>query len=95
MSFSGVVEISGFPSDDGSLPKSQVLELPSVYGKNKPGSVRSMEWSSDGYSLAVGWEKGWAVWSVGGRCLAWGSGIDDDVNNDRHVVIINVAVHNS
>lgn len=44
-----------------------------------------MEWSSDGYALAVGWEKGWAIWSVGGRCLAWGFGVDEDVNNERYV----------
>jgi len=38
-----------------------------------------MEWTSDGYALAVGWEKGWAVWSVGGRCLVWASAADQDV----------------
>ena len=36
-----------------------------------------MEWTSDGYALAVGWEKGWGVWSVGGRCLASGVGVED------------------
>ena len=42
-----------------------------------------MEWSSDGYVLAVGWEKGWAVWSVGGRCLAWGFGVEYEVDEER------------
>ena len=42
-----------------------------------------MEWSSDGYVLAVGFENGWAVWSVGGRCLAWGFGVEDEVGNER------------
>lgn len=45
-----------------------------------------MEWSSDGYVLAVGWEKGWAIWSVGGRCLAWGFGVEYEVDPDKFVV---------
>ena len=43
----------------------------------------TMEWSSDGYVLAVGWEKGWAIWSVGGRCLAWGFGVEYEVDEER------------
>lgn len=42
-----------------------------------------MEWSSDGYVLAVGWEHGWAIFSVGGRCLASGFGVDDVVDSAR------------
>lgn len=42
-----------------------------------------MEWSSDGYVLAVGWEHGWAIFSVGGRCLASGFGLDDVVDSSR------------
>lgn len=42
-----------------------------------------MEWSSDGYVLAVGWERGWAIFSVGGRCLASGFGVDDVVDSAR------------
>lgn len=42
-----------------------------------------MEWSSDGYVLAVGWEYGWAIFSIGGRCLACGFGIDDVVDNEK------------
>lgn len=42
-----------------------------------------MEWSSDGYVLAVGWEHGWAIFSIGGRCLASGFGVDDAVDNER------------
>ena len=44
-----------------------------------------MEWSSDGYALAVGWEHGWALWSVSGRCLASGFGIEDEVDYDKSV----------
>lgn len=31
-----------------------------------------MAWTSDGYALAVGYEHGWAVWTVGGRLNGWG-----------------------
>ncbi|THH02492.1 hypothetical protein EW026_g342 [Hermanssonia centrifuga] len=26
---------------------------------------------------------GWAIWSVGGRCLAWGSGVDGEVDSEK------------
>ena len=42
-----------------------------------------MEWSSDMYVLAVGWMRGWAVWSVAGRCLAWSFGYEEQVDPDR------------
>jgi hypothetical protein len=37
-----------------------------------PGSVTSLAWTSDGYGLAVGYEQGWAVWSISGRIGGWG-----------------------
>jgi hypothetical protein len=43
-----------------------------------------MEWSSDGYVLAVGWEKGWAVWSVAGRCLAWSFGWENQTDETKY-----------
>lgn len=33
------------------------------------GAVTCLEWTSDGYALAVGWERGWAIFTVGGRCI--------------------------
>jgi hypothetical protein len=42
-----------------------------------------MEWSSDGYVLAVGWQHGWAIFSVGGRCLAWGFGVEDSTDEEK------------
>jgi hypothetical protein len=46
-----------------------------------------MEWSSDGYVLAVGWQHGWAIFSVGGRCLAWGFGVEDSMDEERWRII--------
>ena len=68
---SGNVEYTSFPSQLGVAPKPQVLETPQSYHIKDRGPVCAMEWSSDGYVLAVGWGRGWAVWSVAGRCLAW------------------------
>lgn len=48
--------------------------------------MRAMEWSSDGYVLAVGWDHGWGIFSVGGRCLACGFGVDDLVDEDKCVL---------
>lgn len=40
--------------------------------------MTSLAWSPDGYVLAVGWERGWGVWSTGGKLLGWGVLEDDD-----------------
>ena len=80
---SGTVEFANFPSIDGVVPTPQVLQIPNMYARDGTGSVCTMEWSSDGYVLAVGWEKGWAIWSVGGRCLAWGFGVEYEVDEER------------
>ena len=77
--------MANFPSFEGEIPIPQRLELPALYGHTKPGSVYAMEWSSDGYALAVGGDNGWAIWSVGGRCLAWGFGVEEEVNNTKFV----------
>ncbi|KAI0343994.1 RIC1-domain-containing protein [Trametopsis cervina] len=77
----GAVELVNLPSL-GILPPAQVLQIPQLYNKNT-GPVNTMEWSSDGHVLAVGWKNGWAVWSVGGRCLAWGFGTEYEVDETR------------
>ncbi|KAI0067916.1 RIC1-domain-containing protein [Artomyces pyxidatus] len=79
----GCVEYTDLPSHHTATPKPHSLEIPHSYRSNERGSVCAMEWSSDGYVLAVGWEHGWAVWSVAGRCLAWGFGPEDQVDADR------------
>ncbi|PWZ00713.1 RIC1-domain-containing protein [Testicularia cyperi] len=33
------------------------------------GSVQSLSWTSDGYALAVGWDRGMAVWSTYGKLM--------------------------
>ncbi|KAF8272974.1 RIC1-domain-containing protein [Lactarius quietus] len=79
----GNVEFTSFPSQRGVTPKPQVLEAFQSYHIKERGSVCAMEWSSDGYVLAVGWEKGWAVWSVAGRCLAWGFGLENQTDESK------------
>ncbi|KAF8482108.1 RIC1-domain-containing protein [Russula ochroleuca] len=79
----GNVEYTSFPLQPGVAPKPQVLETPESYHIKDRGPVCAMEWSSDGYVLAVGWEKGWAIWSVSGRCLAWSFGSENQTDESR------------
>jgi hypothetical protein len=81
---SGNVEYTSFPSQLGVAPKPQVLETPQPFHIKDRGPVCAMEWSSDGYVLAVGWEKGWAVWSVAGRCLAWSFGSENQTDESKY-----------
>jgi RAB6A-GEF complex partner protein 1 len=72
------VHLLSLPSREGAEPSSQLLAPPiSTFGSRTTGAVTVMEWSSDGYVLAVGWEHGWAVWSVAGRCLASSFDLED------------------
>ncbi|RDB29503.1 RAB6A-GEF complex partner protein 1 [Hypsizygus marmoreus] len=79
---SGGLEFTNFPSQEGVTPKSQRIPIPNPYNR-QTGEVFSLEWSSDGYVLAVGWKCGWGIFSVGGRCLACGFGVDDLVDEER------------
>ncbi|KAF9243850.1 RIC1-domain-containing protein [Melanogaster broomeanus] len=80
--FGGSIEFTPFPAPEGPAPTPQTIDIPNPYNRPR-GQVSAMEWSSDGYVLAVGWERGWAIVSVGGRCLASGFGVDDTVDNER------------
>lgn len=82
---SGTLEFKNFPSQEGVVPKSQVIEIPNPFHR-RTGEVCALEWSSDGYVLAVGWTYGWGVFSVGGRCLASGFEVEDTLDESRHVV---------
>lgn len=79
------MELTNFPSQEGVAPKSQALKIPC---NGESGPVSTMEWSSDGYVLAVGWQHGWAIFSVGGRCLAWGFGVEDPIDKERSGMIL-------
>ncbi|KAH9947946.1 RIC1-domain-containing protein [Amylocystis lapponica] len=81
--YGGTVECTNFPSEESLAPKAQILQIPDMYIRKGTGPVCAMEWSSDGYVLAVGWQHGWAVWSVGGRCLAWSFGIEEDIDKEK------------
>ncbi|KAJ6519422.1 RIC1-domain-containing protein [Mycena sanguinolenta] len=77
----GAVQYTPFPTGMSSAPpKSVQLQVPT--SARGIGPVCTMEWSGDGYVLAVGWRDGWAIFSVGGRCLAKGFGDDVDTNID-------------
>ena len=80
---SGVIQFTNFPSEEGVVPSTHTVEIPNPYNR-KTGSVQTMEWSGDGYVLAVGWENGWGVISVGGRCLASAFGVEDLVDADKY-----------
>ncbi len=64
------------------MPKSQKIEVPNIFNK-QTGEVTSLEWTSDGYVLAVGWKHGWGIFSVGGKCLAFSVGVNDVVDEER------------
>ncbi|QRW00297.1 hypothetical protein RhiJN_28315 [Ceratobasidium sp. AG-Ba] len=71
---SGGLIISSFPLP-GVTPKHapSQLRVPSLA---HTGAVTCAEWTSDGYACAIGWERGWSTWSVGGRCLCWAIGME-------------------
>ncbi|KAH7880335.1 RIC1-domain-containing protein [Lentinula edodes] len=72
----GGIQYTTFPADEGAVPTSQQIEIHNPFNR-RTGRVCSMEWSSDGYVLAVGWQHGWGLFSVGGRCLVSGFGVED------------------
>ncbi|KAJ4499107.1 RIC1-domain-containing protein [Lentinula lateritia] len=72
----GGIQYTTFPADEGAVPTSQQIEIHNPFNR-RTGPVCSMEWSSDGYVLAVGWQHGWGLFSVGGRCLVSGFGVED------------------
>ncbi|KAG1826256.1 RIC1-domain-containing protein [Suillus subaureus] len=90
---SGSIEFTSFPTQDEPTPTPKVVEIPNPYNRSS-GSVTAMEWSSDGYVLAVGWTHGWAIFSVGGRCLASGFGVEDHIDGDRFQDTFMHAVEN-
>ncbi len=81
----GGVALTSFPSSlfSTNTPPSTPLSIPNPYN-HQPGTVCALEWSSDGYVLAVGWKHGWALFSVGGRCLASGGlGAEESARDNK------------
>ena len=66
------------------MPKSHHVYIPESF-KQQTGEVCALEWSSDGYVLAVGWKHGWGIFSVGGRGLALAFGPGDSVDGLKSV----------
>ncbi|KAI7899477.1 RIC1-domain-containing protein [Cokeromyces recurvatus] len=73
-------------STDTKPVLSHKLELPLWSSKipEDENSIESIEWTSDGYAIAVGYKKhGLAVYSVYGSLLCSSSEMDDNLNNER------------
>ncbi|EEB87165.1 hypothetical protein MPER_15597, partial [Moniliophthora perniciosa FA553] len=69
----------GFPTEEASPPTPKTIDVPFPPNKST-GPVSAMEWSSDGYVLAVGWQNGWGIFSSSGRCLMANFGVEDHVD---------------
>lgn len=81
-SISGQIELTPFPSQENVVPNSHKIPIPNAH--NRPlGEVRCLDWSSDGYVLAVAWTHGWGVFSVGGRCLASSFNVEYNVDQSK------------
>lgn len=65
---SGSVEAYDY-SPSGEATPSHTLCLPDTWGITL-GKTTSLAWTSDGHALAVGYARGWAVFSTYGRLLA-------------------------
>lgn len=76
--FSGAISLSSFPAASNKVPATTPLPAPLTSPNNPTGKVTALEWSSDGYVLAVGWDNGWGLYSVGGRCLVSAIGGPDE-----------------
>ena len=82
---SGGIQFTNFPSAEGIVPKYHKINVPNPFNK-QTGQVTALEWSSDGYVLAVGWRHGWGLFSVGGKCLASGIGVNESVEEERYAM---------
>ncbi|KAF9056469.1 RIC1-domain-containing protein [Panaeolus papilionaceus] len=78
----GGIQFTNLPSEAGVIPKSETIQFPNPFNKST-GEVTALEWTSDGYVLAVGWKHGWAMLSVGGKCIASAIGVDDLITENK------------
>jgi hypothetical protein len=91
---SGLVHISDLPSSGVTTGQIQTLRPPNPSSTRGMrwrlhsqgiGAVTALEWTSDGYALAVGWERGWALYTVGGRCIASSVWYEGEIVEERCV----------
>ncbi|KAF3764772.1 RIC1-domain-containing protein [Cryphonectria parasitica EP155] len=75
----GVVRVYTVRDYSGNVPSSHVQRLP--VSESHSGSLTSLSYSPDGYCLFVGYEKGWATWSVYGKPLSNSFGVDQNLVN--------------
>ncbi|KAF8203148.1 RIC1-domain-containing protein [Pholiota molesta] len=89
----GEIQFTNFPSEEGVIPKSQKIQVTNPF--NKPtGEVTALEWTSDGYILAVGWKHGWGIISVGGKCIVADIGVHEAIDEEKFQDIFMYGVKN-
>lgn len=69
---SGAIHLFSLPSLDPHLPSPLVLARAGQNHRLRTGPVLSLSWTADGLALAVGWARGWGLWSSSGRLLGFG-----------------------
>ncbi|WWC90379.1 uncharacterized protein L201_005312 [Kwoniella dendrophila CBS 6074] len=88
---SGKVNIISLPPYPGQPKLSHTLDLRMSANLNSsPGLVTSLAWTGDGYCLAVGYERGWAAWSMGGRLGGWGIKDEDEEQNEKPAGVLDL-----
>lgn len=70
----GTIDVYTVKDYAGNIPLSHKLAPPPL--STSCGKVRLLSYSPDGYCLFVGYEYGWAMWSVYGKALASSFGTD-------------------
>lgn len=78
----GEIQFTNFPSEQGIIPKSQKIEVPNPFNR-QTGEITALEWTSDGYVLAVGWKHGWGIFSVGGKCIVSDIGVHETIDEEK------------
>ncbi|KAI0484774.1 RIC1-domain-containing protein [Xylariaceae sp. FL0804] len=63
----------------GNIPPSHVHTVP--VSSRSAGALTTLTYSSDGYCLFAGYEKGWATWSVFGKAASQSFGSDPSVTS--------------
>ncbi|KAK0656054.1 RIC1-domain-containing protein [Cercophora newfieldiana] len=70
----GSIRVYSAKDYSGNIPPSHVHSRPA--SRESCGELNTLSYSSDGYCLFAGFEKGWATWSVYGKALSNSFGSD-------------------